>query len=76
MKALVKFAAGEGHIDVLDVDEPRRSGQGLHCRNGRGRRTRMRRTSELGPRLLDSLRPMGRYTQIAICGRDIAFPVD
>jgi L-iditol 2-dehydrogenase len=25
---------------------------------------------------LDSLRPMGRYTQIAICGRDIPFPID
>ena len=23
MKALVKFAAGEGNIDVLEVDEPR-----------------------------------------------------
>jgi L-iditol 2-dehydrogenase len=25
---------------------------------------------------LESLRPMGRYTQIAICGRDIDFPID
>jgi L-iditol 2-dehydrogenase len=25
---------------------------------------------------LESLRPMGRYTQIAICGRDIQFPID
>jgi L-iditol 2-dehydrogenase len=25
---------------------------------------------------LDSLRPLGRYTQIAICGRDIEFPID
>jgi L-iditol 2-dehydrogenase len=25
---------------------------------------------------LDSLRPMGRYTQVAICGREIAFPID
>ena len=25
---------------------------------------------------LESLRPMGRYTQIAICGRDIEFPID
>ena len=25
---------------------------------------------------LDSLRPMGRYTQIGICGRDIQFPMD
>jgi L-iditol 2-dehydrogenase len=25
---------------------------------------------------LDSLRPMGRYTQVGICGRDIQFPMD
>jgi L-iditol 2-dehydrogenase len=25
---------------------------------------------------LESLRPMGRYTQIAICGREIQFPID
>ncbi|MDE3166462.1 MAG: alcohol dehydrogenase catalytic domain-containing protein [Acidobacteriota bacterium] len=25
---------------------------------------------------LDALRPMGRYTQVAICGRDIEFPID
>jgi L-iditol 2-dehydrogenase len=25
---------------------------------------------------LDSLRPMGRYTQVGICGRDIEFPMD
>jgi L-iditol 2-dehydrogenase len=25
---------------------------------------------------LESLRPMGRYTQVAICGRDIPFPID
>jgi L-iditol 2-dehydrogenase len=25
---------------------------------------------------MESLRPMGRYTQIAICGRDIEFPID
>lgn len=25
---------------------------------------------------LESLRPMGRYTQVAICGRDITFPID
>ena len=25
---------------------------------------------------LESLRPMGRYTQVAICGRDIQFPID
>lgn len=25
---------------------------------------------------LESLRPMGRYTQVAICGQDIQFPVD
>ncbi|MBS1858931.1 MAG: alcohol dehydrogenase catalytic domain-containing protein [Acidobacteria bacterium] len=25
---------------------------------------------------LDSLRPMGRYTQVAICGREIQFPID
>jgi L-iditol 2-dehydrogenase len=25
---------------------------------------------------LESLRPMGRYTQIAICGQDIQFPID
>ena len=25
---------------------------------------------------LDSLRPMGRHTQVAICGRDIPFPMD
>jgi L-iditol 2-dehydrogenase len=25
---------------------------------------------------LEALRPMGRYTQIAICGRDIEFPID
>jgi L-iditol 2-dehydrogenase len=25
---------------------------------------------------LDSLRPMGRHTQVAICGQDIAFPMD
>jgi L-iditol 2-dehydrogenase len=25
---------------------------------------------------LESLRPMGRYAQIAICGRDIEFPID
>jgi L-iditol 2-dehydrogenase len=25
---------------------------------------------------LDSLRPMGRYTQVAICGREITFPID
>ncbi len=25
---------------------------------------------------IDSLRPMGRYTQVAICGRDIQFPID
>ena len=25
---------------------------------------------------LDALRPMGRYTQVAICGREIQFPID
>ena len=25
---------------------------------------------------LESLRPMGRYTQVAICGQDIQFPID
>ena len=25
---------------------------------------------------LESLRPMGRYTQVAICGKDIQFPID
>jgi L-iditol 2-dehydrogenase len=25
---------------------------------------------------LESLRPMGRYTQVAICGREITFPID
>jgi len=25
---------------------------------------------------LDALRPMGRYTQVAICGQDIQFPID
>jgi L-iditol 2-dehydrogenase len=25
---------------------------------------------------LDSLRPMGHYTQVAICGKDIEFPID
>ena len=25
---------------------------------------------------LESLRPMGRYTQVAICGQDISFPID
>ena len=25
---------------------------------------------------LEALRPMGRYTQVAICGRDIQFPID
>jgi L-iditol 2-dehydrogenase len=25
---------------------------------------------------LEALRPMGRYTQVAICGRDIPFPID
>jgi L-iditol 2-dehydrogenase len=25
---------------------------------------------------LQALRPMGRYTQVAICGRDISFPID
>lgn len=25
---------------------------------------------------LESLRPMGRYTQVAICGREIQFPID
>jgi len=25
---------------------------------------------------LDSLRPMGRYTQVGICGRDMQFPID
>jgi L-iditol 2-dehydrogenase len=25
---------------------------------------------------LEALRPMGRHTQVAICGRDIAFPID
>ncbi len=25
---------------------------------------------------LDALRPMGRYTQVAICGREITFPID
>jgi L-iditol 2-dehydrogenase len=25
---------------------------------------------------LESLRPMGRYTQVGICGRDISFPMD
>ena len=25
---------------------------------------------------LESLRPMGRYTQVAICGQDIPFPID
>jgi L-iditol 2-dehydrogenase len=25
---------------------------------------------------LESLRPMGRYTQVAICGRDVQFPID
>jgi L-iditol 2-dehydrogenase len=25
---------------------------------------------------LDSLRPMGRYTQVGICGREIQFPID
>ena len=25
---------------------------------------------------LESLRPMGRYTQVAICGREILFPID
>jgi L-iditol 2-dehydrogenase len=25
---------------------------------------------------LDALRPMGRHTQVAICGRDISFPID
>lgn len=25
---------------------------------------------------LEALRPMGRYTQVAICGRDIEFPID
>lgn len=25
---------------------------------------------------LESLRPMGRYTQVAICGKDIEFPID
>jgi L-iditol 2-dehydrogenase len=25
---------------------------------------------------LDALRPLGRYTQVAICGREIAFPID
>jgi L-iditol 2-dehydrogenase len=25
---------------------------------------------------LESLRPMGRYTQVAICGKDIPFPID
>lgn len=25
---------------------------------------------------MEALRPMGRYTQIAICGRDIEFPID
>jgi L-iditol 2-dehydrogenase len=25
---------------------------------------------------LDSLRPMGRYTQVGICGREIQFPMD
>jgi L-iditol 2-dehydrogenase len=25
---------------------------------------------------LDALRPLGRYTQVAICGRDIDFPID
>ena len=25
---------------------------------------------------LEALRPLGRYTQVAICGRDIEFPID
>ena len=25
---------------------------------------------------LEALRPMGRYTQVGICGRDIQFPID
>jgi len=25
---------------------------------------------------LDALRPMGHYTQVAICGREITFPID
>jgi threonine dehydrogenase-like Zn-dependent dehydrogenase len=26
--------------------------------------------------VLKALRPMGRYTQVGICGREIAFPID
>jgi len=76
MKALVKFAAGEGNIDVLDVDEPRRSGQDFTAGMGVDVALECAGHPSSVRACLDSLRPMGRYTQIAICGRDIAFPID
>jgi L-iditol 2-dehydrogenase len=95
MKALVKYASGEGNVDITDgerlqaalrcgaaaainIGEQKLSNAVQDYTDGKGVDVAFECAGHPGSArgCLEALRPMGRYTQIAICGQDIQFPID
>jgi L-iditol 2-dehydrogenase len=76
--ARLQAALGFGAAGVVNVGEQRLADAVKEATNGRGADVAFECAGHPGSvrGCLESLRPLGNYTQVAICGREIQFPID